>query len=160
MRSGGEFCPVRAKIHHKDHQNQLCNRSSLGKNQQSRSVSSETLSTPHRLLFGHKTHQRQTDCQVWWCTHRLFSHQIGRFHRSFYKLKEKRNDRNFYMVQVGCTWNNYFHSQRPFNCTLWGEWQANRRRKKVTSRYSSFACCRLKNHLRSTSLFLKNQESM
>ena len=34
------------------------------KNQPSRSASSETLSTLHRLLFGHKTHQRQTDCQV------------------------------------------------------------------------------------------------
>ncbi len=70
--SGDECCPVQAKIHRLDFQSLVCSHPSRGRNQPSHPVSSGTLSTPHRLLFGHKTHQRHRHCQDRSYKHRWF----------------------------------------------------------------------------------------
>ena len=51
--SSGGSCPVLAKTHQLGHQSHVCTESA-----QVRTVFSETVSTPHRMLSGHSTHRR------------------------------------------------------------------------------------------------------
>ena len=76
--SGDESCPVRAKTHHSDFQNLVCSHPSRGRNQPSRPVSSGTLPTPHRLLFGHSTHRRHLCCRGRRNRHRFSDYQLCR----------------------------------------------------------------------------------
>ena len=85
--SGDESCPVRAKIRHSDFRSLVCSHPNRGRNQPSHPVSSGTLSTPHRLLFGHRTHQRLQCYQGRWCKHRLFVHHPCRLQHNSCKLK-------------------------------------------------------------------------
>ena len=80
---GGESCPVRAKTLHSDFQILFYSIPSCRKNQPSRQVSFGTLSSPHRLLFGHNTLQRLQLCQGRWCKRRCFENQLLTAQRSF-----------------------------------------------------------------------------
>ena len=91
LSSVGESCPVRAKIHHSDFRSLVCSRPSRGKNQLSRPVSSESLSTPHRLWFDHNTHQRHQHCQGWRCKYRWFVAQLCRVQHRSCKLKRQQS---------------------------------------------------------------------
>ena len=104
LRSDGGFYHFQAKILHSGYQIHICNRSNWERNSPIRLLSFGTLPTPHRLLFGHKTHQKRTNCQVWLCTHRLFFHQICRFQRSSCKLQQKVNDCDAFVLNVYTMW--------------------------------------------------------
>ena len=83
LSSGDESCPVRAKTLHSDFQILFYRIPSRRRNQPSRPVSFGTLSSPHRLLFGHNTLQRLQLCQGRWCKHRCLENQLRTAQRSF-----------------------------------------------------------------------------
>ena len=86
--SGGESCLVPARILHLDLQSLVCSRPSRGRNQLSRPDSTETLSTPLRLLFGHSTHQRRRPCRGRSHKRRWIVHQLCKVQHSFsYRLQ-------------------------------------------------------------------------
>ena len=64
-----------------------CSHPNRGRNQPSHPVSSGTLSTPHRLLFGHKTHQRLQHYQDRLGKHRLYVYRPCKLQHSSCKLK-------------------------------------------------------------------------
>ena len=74
--SGDESCPVRAKTHHSDFQSLVCSHPSRGRNQLSRPVSFGTLSTPHRLFFGHNKRRRHLCYRGWLYRHRCSVYQL------------------------------------------------------------------------------------
>ena len=90
--SGDESCPVRAKIPRSDFRSLVCSHPNRGRNQPSHPVSSGTLSTPHRLLFGHRTHQRLQNYQGRWYKHHLFVCQPCRRRHSSCRLKMQNKD--------------------------------------------------------------------
>ena len=66
-------------------------RSNRGRNQRNRPVSSGTLSTPHRLLFGHRTHRRHLNHQGRLHKHRwLFDLICTAQHSSSWLLIKKK----------------------------------------------------------------------
>ena len=88
--SGDESCPVRAKTHHSDFQSLVCSHPSRGRNQLSRPVSFGTLSTPHRLFFGHNKHRRHQCCRGWLYGHCCSVYQLCRVqHRSCKTAKDE-----------------------------------------------------------------------
>ena len=84
--SGDESCPVRAKTHHSDFQSLVCSHPSRGRNQLSRPFSFGTLSTPHRLFFGHNKHRRHLCCRGRWNRHRCSVYQLCRVRHNSCKL--------------------------------------------------------------------------
>ena len=89
--SGDESCPVRAKTHHSDFQSLVCSHPSRGRNQLSRPVSFGTLSTPHRLSFGHNTRRRHLCCRGWLYRHRCSVYQLCRVQHSSCKLPRMKS---------------------------------------------------------------------
>ena len=84
--SGDESCPVRAKTHHSDFQSLVCSHPSHGRTQQSRPVSFGTLSTPHRLFFGHNKRRRHLCYGGWLYRHRCSVYQLCRVRHNSCKL--------------------------------------------------------------------------
>ena len=89
--SGDESCRVRAKTHHSDFQSLVCSLPSRDRNQPSRPVSSGTLSTPHRLSFGHNTSRRHLCCRGWLYRHRCSVYQLCRVQHSSCKLPRMKS---------------------------------------------------------------------
>ena len=109
--SGDEFCPVRAKTHHLDFQSLVCSHPSRGRNQLSRPVSFGTLSTPHRLFFGHNKHRRHQCCRGWLYGHRCSVYQLCRVqHRSCKLLRMKLLIVSFFTRQaINCSFSHENH---------------------------------------------------
>ena len=109
--SGDESCPVRAKTHHSDFQSLVCSHPSRGRNQLSRPVSFGTLSTPHRLFFGHNKHRRHQCCRGWLYGHRCSVYQLCRVqHRSCKLLRMKLLIVSFFTRQaINCSFSHENH---------------------------------------------------
>ena len=69
-------CPVPAKTLHSGYRSHFCSCSSRGRNQWSHPVSSGILSTPHRLLFDRRKHQRFLNHYCRLCKHRWLYDRI------------------------------------------------------------------------------------
>jgi len=109
---GDESCPVRAKTHHSDFRSLVCSHPSRGRNQLSRPVSFATLSTPHRLFFGHNKHRRHLCCRGRWNTHRCSVYQLCRVqHNSCKLLRMKLLTVSFFTRQaINCSFSHENHT--------------------------------------------------
>ena len=109
--SGDESCPVRAKTHHLDFQSLVYSHFSRGRNQLSRPVSFGTLSTPHRLFFGHNKHRRHQCCRGWLYGRRCSVYQLCRVqHRSCKLLRMKLLIVSFFTRQaINCSFSHENH---------------------------------------------------
>ena len=85
--SAGKSCPVRAKTRRSNCRSRVCSRSILGRNLQSRQISSEEPSNLHRLLSDHRTLQIHPNHQDRFCKLYWPCYQICKFRRSSCSLE-------------------------------------------------------------------------